>query len=117
MPEAYIVAAVRTACGKKNGSLSAIHPLDLGAAVVDEILDRTALPSDAVDDVIFGCVSQVGAQAGNLARNVSLASRLDISVPGVTIDRQCGSSLQAVHFGAQAVMSGTQDLVICGGVE
>lgn len=117
MGEAYIVAAVRTACGRRNGRLSGIHPIDLGAAVVDELLDRTALPADAVDDVIFGCVSQVGAQAGNLAGNVALASRLDVSVPGVTVDRQCGSSLQAIHFGAQAVMSGTQDLVICGGVE
>lgn len=117
MGEAYIVAAVRTASGRRNGRLSGIHPIDLGAAVVDELLDRTALPPNAVDDVIFGCVSQVGAQAGNLARNVALASRLDVSVPGVTVDRQCGSSLQAIHFGAQAVMSGTQDLVICGGVE
>lgn len=117
MGEAYIVAAVRTACGRRNGRLSGIHPIDLGAAVVDELLDRTALPANAVDDVIFGCVSQIGAQAGNLARNVALASRLDVSVPGVTVDRQCGSSLQAIHFGAQAVMSGTQDLVICGGVE
>ena len=117
MGEAYIVGAVRTACGRRNGRLSGVHPIDLGAAVVDELLDRSALPSNAVDDVIFGCVSQVGAQAGNLGRNVSLASRLDISVPGVTIDRQCGSSLQAIHFGAQAVMSGTQDLIICGGVE
>ncbi|WP_339857973.1 acetyl-CoA C-acyltransferase [Pseudohongiella acticola] len=117
MGEAYIVAAVRTACGRRNGKLSGIHPIDLGAAVVDELLDRTALPTHAVDDVIFGCVSQIGAQAGNLARNVALASRLDVSVPGVTVDRQCGSSLQAIHFGAQAVMSETQDLVICGGVE
>lgn len=117
MGEAYIVGAVRTACGRRNGRLSGVHPIDLGAAVVDELLDRSALPSNAVDDVIFGCVSQVGAQAGNLGRNVSLASRLDVSVPGVTIDRQCGSSLQAIHFGAQAVMSGTQDLIICGGVE
>lgn len=117
MREAYIVAAVRTACGKRNGRLSAVHPVDLGAAVVDELLDRTALPADAVEDVIFGCVTKVGAQAGNIGRNVALASRLDVSVPGVTIDRQCGSSLQAIHFGAQAVMSGTQDIVICGGVE
>ena len=117
MGEAYIVAAVRTACGKKNGRLSTIHPIDLGAAVVDELLDRTALPANAVDDVIFGCVTHVGAQAGNIGRNVVLASRLDVSVPGVTVDRQCGSSLQAIHFGAQAVMSGTQDLIICGGVE
>ena len=117
MGEAYIVAAVRTASGRKNGRLSKIHPVDLGAAVVDELLDRTGVPADAVDDVIFGCVNQIGAQAGNLGRNVSLSSRLDVSVPGTTVDRQCGSSLQAIHFGAQAVMSGTQDLVICGGVE
>ena len=117
MSEAYIVAAVRTATGRKNGRLSKIHPVDLGAAVVDELLDRTGVPSNAVDDVIFGCVNQVGAQAGNLGRNVSLSSRLDVSVPGTTVDRQCGSSLQAFHFAAQAVMSGTQDLVICGGVE
>jgi len=117
MGEAFIVAAVRTASGRKNGRLSKIHPVDLGAAVVDELLDRTGVPADAVDDVIFGCVNQIGAQAGNLARNVSLSSRLDVSVPGTTVDRQCGSSLQAIHFGAQAVMSGTQDLVICGGVE
>lgn len=117
MSEAFIVAATRTATGRKNGRLSRIHPIDLGAAVVDELLDRSGVPVTAVDDVIFGCVSQIGAQAGNLGRNVSLSSRLDVSVPGVTVDRQCGSSLQAIHFGAQAVMSGTQDLVICGGVE
>jgi len=115
--EAFLVAAVRTAAGRRNGRLSRIHPIDLGAAVVDELLDRSRVPPTAVDDVIFGCVSQIGGQAGNLGRNVSLSSRLDVSVPGVTIDRQCGSSLQAIHFGAQAVMSGTQDLVICGGVE
>ncbi len=117
MSEAFLVAAVRTAAGRRNGRLSRIHPIDLGAAVVDELLDRSRVPSTAVDDVIFGCVSQIGGQAGNLGRNVSLSSRLDVSVPGVTVDRQCGSSLQAIHFGAQAVMSGTQDLVICGGVE
>jgi acetyl-CoA C-acetyltransferase len=111
------VAAVRTATGRRNGRLSRVHPIDLGAAVVDELLDRTGVPNDAVDDVIFGCVSQIGAQAGNLGRNISLSSRLDVSVPGTTVDRQCGSSLQAIHFGAQAVMSGTQDIVICGGVE
>ena len=117
MGEAYIVAAVRTAAGRRNGRLSQVHPIDLGAAVVDELLDRSRVPNTAVDDVIFGCVSQIGAQSVNIARNVSLSSRLDISVPGVTVDRQCGSSLQAIHFGAQAVMSGTQDLIICGGVE
>lgn len=117
MGEAYIVAAVRTACGRKNGRLSRIHPIDLGATVVDELLDRTNIPVDAVDDLIFGCVNQIGAQAGNIGRNISLSSRLDVSVPGTTVDRQCGSSLQAIHFAAQAVMSGTQDLVIAGGVE
>jgi acetyl-CoA C-acetyltransferase len=117
MEEAFIVAAVRTATGRRNGRLSRMHPVDLGAAVVDELLDRSKVPITAVDDVIFGCVSQIGAQGGNLGRNVVLSSRLDISVPGVTVDRQCGSSLQAIQFGAQAVMSGTQDVVICGGVE
>lgn len=117
MGEAFIVSAVRTATGKRNGSLSGVHPIDLGAAVVDELLDRCHIPDTEVDDVIFGCVTQIGAQSGNIARNIVLASRLDLSVPGVTVDRQCGSSLQAIHFGAQAVMSGTQDLVICGGVE
>ncbi|MDT8429475.1 MAG: acetyl-CoA C-acyltransferase [Pseudomonadales bacterium] len=117
MGEAYIVAAVRTACGRKNGRLSRIHPIDLGATVVDELLDRTNIPTDAVDDLIFGCVNQIGAQASNIGRNISLSSRLDVSVPGTTVDRQCGSSLQAIHFAAQAVMSGTQDLVIAGGVE
>jgi acetyl-CoA C-acetyltransferase len=97
MGEAYIVAAVRTATGRRNGRLSKVHPIDLGAAVVDELLDRTGVPNDAVDDVIFGCVSQIGAQAGNLGRNISLSSRLDVSVPGTTVDRQCGSSLQAIH--------------------
>lgn len=115
--QAYIVDGIRTASGRRNGSLSQTHPIDLGAAVVDELLDRCRLPGDVIDDVIFGCVSQMGAQANNIARHVVLASRLPLAVPGVTVDRQCGSSLQAIQFGAQAVMSGTQDLVICGGVE
>lgn len=115
--QAYIVDGVRTASGRRNGSLSQVHPVDLGAAVVDELLDRIRIPGDVIDDVIFGCVSQMGAQANNIARNVVLASRLPLEVPGVTVDRQCGSSLQAIQFGAQAVMSGTQDLIICGGVE
>lgn len=117
MADAYIVGAVRTATGKRKGRLSGIHPIDLGAAVIDELVDRTGIPSDGVDDVIFGVVSQIGAQAGNLGRNVSMASKLDLGVPGTTVDRQCGSSLQAIQFGAQAVMSGTQDVIICGGVE
>jgi acetyl-CoA C-acetyltransferase/acetyl-CoA acyltransferase len=89
----------------------------MGAVVVDALVDRTGIPSNGVDDVIFGVVSQIGSQAGNLGRNVSMSSKLDLEVPGVTIDRQCGSSLQAIQFGAQAVMSGTQDVIICGGVE
>ena len=117
MADAYIVGAVRTATGKKKGRLSNLHPVDMGAIVVDELLDRTAIPNDAVDDVIFGVVMQIGSQASNLGRNVSMSSKLDLAVPGTTVDRQCGSSLQAIQFGAQAVMSGTQDVIISGGVE
>ena len=115
--KAYIVSAVRTPGGKKNGSLSDWHPADMGAAVLDELVKQTGVDPKDIDDVIFGCVDQVGAQAGNLARNAVLASSLPESVPGTTIDRQCGSSQQALHFAAQAVMSGTQDIVIAGGVE
>lgn len=117
MASAYIVGAVRTATGRKNGRLSDIHPIDLGAIVVDELVDRTGIPTDRVDDVIFGVVMQIGAQASNLGRNVSMSSKLALEVPGTTVDRQCGSSLQAIQFAAQAVMSGTQDVVIAGGVE
>lgn len=115
--KAYIVSAVRTPGGKKNGSLSDWHPADMGAAVLDELVKQTGVDPKDIDDVIFGCVDQVGAQAGNLARNAVLASSLPESVPGTTVDRQCGSSQQALHFAAQAVMSGTQDIVIAGGVE
>ena len=114
---AYIVSATRTPGGKKNGSLSSWHPADMGAMVLDELIRKTGINPKDVDDVIFGCVDQVGAQAGNLARNSVLASSLPESVPGTTIDRQCGSSQQALHFATQAVMSGTQDVVIAGGVE
>ena len=117
MANAYIVGAVRTATGRKNGRLSRIHPVDMGAAVVDELVYRTGVPKDKVDDVVFGVVMQIGSQASNLGRNVALSSKLALEVPGTTVDRQCGSSLQAIQFGAQAVMSGTQDVVICGGVE
>ena len=117
MAEAYIVGAVRTATGRKKGRLSQIHPVDMGALVVDELVDRTGIPTDRVDDIIFGVVMQIGSQAGNLGRNVAMSSKLDLKVPGTTVDRQCGSSLQAIQFGAQAVMSGTQDVIICGGVE
>ncbi len=114
---AYIVSAVRTAGGKKNGSLSQWHPADLGAKVLDELVLQTGIDPALVDDVIFGCVDQVGAQSGNVARNAILASSLPESVPGTSVDRQCGSSQQAIHFAIQAVMSGTQDVVIGGGVE
>ena len=117
MADAYIVGAVRTATGRKKGRLSDIHPVDMGAIVIDELVDRTGIPTNAVDDVIMGVVSQIGSQANNLGRNVAMSSKLDLEVPGTTVDRQCGSSLQAIQFGAQAVMSGTQDVVICGGVE
>ncbi|MFA7594887.1 MAG: acetyl-CoA C-acetyltransferase [Novosphingobium sp.] len=117
MSEAYIVEAVRTAGGRHNGGLAGVHPNDLGARVVDALLDRTQIDPAAVDDVIIGCVTQAGEQSFALGRNVVLASRLPVSVPAVTIDRQCGSSQQSIHFAAQAVMSGTQDMVIAGGVE
>ena len=114
---AYIVSAVRTAGGKKNGSLSQWHPADLGAKVLDELVHQSGIDPVLIDDVIFGCVDQVGAQSGNVARNAILASSLPESVPGTSVDRQCGSSQQAIHFAIQAVMSGTQDVVIGGGVE
>tara|TARA_B100001245_G_C22880671_1_gene423510 strand:+ start:775 stop:1953 length:1179 start_codon:yes stop_codon:yes gene_type:complete len=114
---AYIVSAVRTAGGKKNGSLSQWHPADLGAKVLNELVHQTSIDPELIDDVVFGCVDQVGAQSGNVARNAILASTLPESVPGTSVDRQCGSSQQAIHFAIQAVMSGTQDVVIGGGVE
>ena len=117
MATAYIVDAVRTAGGRRNGRLSRKHPADLGGIVIDALLERTGVPPAEVDDVIYGCVSQVGPQTFNIARTSILSSTLPDSVPGVAIDRQCGSSQQAIHFAAQAVMSGTQDLVIAGGVE
>jgi len=117
VPDAYIVSARRTAGGRRNGRLAGVHPADLGAAVLDAIVAEVGVDPAAIDDVIIGCVSQVGEQSFALGRNVVLASSLPDSVPAVTIDRQCGSSQQALHFAAQAVMSGTQDLVIAGGVE
>ena len=117
MAEAYIVAAVRTAAGRKGGRLAGWHPADLAAHVIDAVLERVGADPAAVDDVILGCVVQIGQQAMNVARNAVLASSLPESVPGTTVDRQCGSSQQALHFAAQAVMSGTMDVVIAGGVE
>ncbi|KQX23221.1 MULTISPECIES: acetyl-CoA C-acetyltransferase [unclassified Sphingomonas] len=117
MEEAFIVDVIRTAGGRRGGRLSEWHPADLGGFVVDALLDRTGADPELIDDVIFGCVQQVGQQSQNVARTVALSSRLPERVPGVTIDRQCGSSQQAIHFAAQAVLSGTMDMVIAGGVE
>ena len=117
MAEAYIVAAVRTAGGRRGGKLSGWHPVDLAAKVIDALIERSSIDPALVDDVIMGCVSQVGEQSTNVARNAVLASRLPESVPGTSVDRQCGSSQQALHFAAQAVMSGTMDVVIAAGVE
>lgn len=115
---AYIVEAVRSAGGKRNGRLSGYHPVDLCAAVVDGLIDKVGVDGKHVDDLIVGCVSQVGSQAGNVGRNAVLASkRLPEAVPGTSVDRQCGSGQQAIHFACQAVMSGTQDCVIAAGVE
>ncbi|MEX2458705.1 MAG: acetyl-CoA C-acetyltransferase [Actinomycetota bacterium] len=115
--EAFIVDAVRTPVGKKHGALAQTHPADLGAHVLRTLVERTGIEPAAVDDVILGCTAAVGPQAGDIARTAWLVAGLPESVPGVTIDRQCGSSQQAVHFAAQAVMSGTMDLVVAGGVE
>ena len=117
MGEAYIVGAVRTAVGRKNGALAAAHPADLGAHVITAVLAAVGVDPAAVDDVVFGCVDTIGHQAGDIARTAWLAAGLPRHVPGVTVDRQCGSSQQAVHFAAQAVLSGTADLVVAGGVQ
>lgn len=117
MRHAYIVDAVRSPIGKRNGGLRGWHPVDLSAVVVEELLRRTGVDPQRVDDVIWGCVSQTGEQGLNLGRWVGLAAGLPETVPGVTIDRQCGSSQQAVHFAAQGIMAGAYDIVIAGGVE
>ncbi|MEK7456236.1 MAG: acetyl-CoA C-acetyltransferase [Pseudomonadota bacterium] len=116
-PTAYIVEAVRTAGGRRGGKLAGWHPADMGGAVLDAIAARSGIDPAAIDDVIMGCVSQGGEQSMHVGRNAVLASGLPESVPAVTIDRQCGSSQQAIQFAAQAVMSGTQDVVIAAGVE
>jgi len=117
MPEAYIVAATRTAGGKREGRVSGWHPVDLAAAVLDEVTARAGVAPDAIEDVIMGCVSQVGEQSNHFGRNAVLASNLPRTVPAVTIDRQCGSSQQSIHFAAQAIMSGAMDVVIAAGAE
>lgn len=115
MPQAYIIDAVRTPIGRKKGSLAAVHPADLGAHPIKALIDRTGIDANAVDDVVWGCCDTIGPQAGDIGRTVWLVAGLPQHVPGTTIDRQCGSSQQAVHFAAQGVMSGTQDLVVAGG--
>ena len=117
MPEAYIVDAVRTAGGRRNGRLAGVHPADLAGIVLDALVDRTGIDPSAIEDVVMGCVTQGGEQSFAFGRNAVFASKLPDSVPAVTIDRQCGSSQQAIHFAAQAVMSGTQDVVIAAGAE
>src|SRR5271154_3854972 len=117
MTEAYIVQSLRTAGGRRGGRLAGWHPVDLAGEMLSALVERSGIDPEAVEDVIMGCVSQAGEQAAHVARNAVLASRLPRSVPAVTIDRQCGSSQQALHFAAQAVMSGTQDVVIAAGVE
>ena len=117
MAEAYLVDAVRTPVGRRGGGLAGAHPADLGAHVIAALLARTGVDPLAVDDVVFGCVDTLGPQAGDIARTAWLAAGLPEAVPGVTVDRQCGSSQQAAHFAAQAVLSGTADLVVAGGVQ
>ncbi|WP_329299111.1 acetyl-CoA C-acetyltransferase [Streptomyces sp. NBC_00659] len=117
MAEAYIVEAVRTPVGRRRGGLGAVHPADLGAHVLKALVERSGVDPAAVEDVVLGCLDTVGPQAGDIARTSWLAAGLPEEVPGVTVDRQCGSSQQAVHFAAQAVLSGTQDLVVAGGVQ
>src|SRR6476469_4544501 len=117
MSEAFIIDAVRTPVGRRGGGLSQVHPADLGGHALTALMDRTGVDPGAVDDVVFGCVDTIGPQAGDIARTCWLVAGYPDDVPGTTVDRQCGSSQQAVHFAAQAVMSGTSDLVVAGGVQ
>jgi acetyl-CoA C-acetyltransferase len=117
MAEAYVVDAVRSPVGRRGGGLSGVHPADLGAHALRALVDRSGIDPDGVDDVVFGCVDTVGGQAGDIARTSWLAAGLPEHVPGTTVDRQCGSSQQALHFAAQAVLSGTMDVVVAGGVQ
>jgi len=117
MQEAYIVDAVRTPVGRRNGGLADVHPADLGAASISALLERTGIDPLAVEDVVFGCLDTIGPQAGDIARTCWLAAGLPEEIPGTTVDRQCGSSQQAIHFAAQAVLSGTSDVIVAGGVQ
>ena len=117
MAQAYIVDALRSPSGRRKGGLSHVHAIDLGAHVLKALVERNNIPGEDYDDVIFGCVDTIGSQAGDIARTSWLAAGLPLNVPGTTVDRQCGSSQQALHFAAQAVMSGTQDVIAVGGVQ
>ena len=117
MPEAYIIDAVRTAVGRRNGALAGVHPIDLGVHAFRGLFERVDVDPGAVDDVIVGCVDAIGGQAGNIGRNAWLAAGYPEEVPGVTVDRQCGSSQQAISFGAQAILSGTADVILAGGMQ
>src|ERR1044072_8761078 len=117
MAEAFIVEAVRTPVGRRKGGLASLRPADLGAHVLRALMERSGADPAAVEDVVFGCLDTVGPQSGDIARTCWLAAGLPEEVPGVTVDRQCGSSQQSLHFAAQAVLSGTQDLVVAGGVQ
>ncbi|MFE3546813.1 acetyl-CoA C-acetyltransferase [Nocardia sp. NPDC059177] len=117
MREAYVIDAVRTAVGKRGGALAQVHPADLGAAALRGLVDRTGIDPSIVDDVIVGCVDNLGPQAGNIGRTMWLVAGYPEEVPGVTVDRQCGSSQQAINFGAQAIMSGTAEVIVAGGVQ
>lgn len=117
MAEAYIIDTVRTPVGRRGGGLAHVHPADLGAFAISSLLDRTGVDPMAIEDVVFGCLDAIGPQAGDIARTCWLTAGLPEEIPGTTVDRQCGSSQQAIHFAAQGVMSGTQDLVIAGGVQ
>ena len=117
MAEAYVIEAVRTAVGKRNGSLAKVHPIDLGVAAFRGLFDRVDVDPAAVDDVVVGCLDTIGPQAGNIGRNTWLAAGYPEEVPGVTVDRQCGSSQQAISFGAQAIMAGTADFILAGGMQ
>src|SRR4051794_14420428 len=115
MADAFIIDAIRTPVGKRNGGLAKVHPADLGAHVLSALIARTKIDPLAIEDVVFGCLDTIGPQAGDIARTCWLSAGLPEEVPGTTVDRQCGSSQQAIHFAAQAVMSGTTDLVVAGG--
>ncbi len=117
MAEAYIVDAARSPTGRRKGGLAHVHGADLGAHVIKALVERNPIPDNEYDDVIFGCVDTIGPLAGDIARTCWLSAGLSDEVPGTTIDRQCGSSQQSVHFAAQAVMSGTMDVVLAGGVQ